>query len=334
MNVRERLQSLRGHLSQARGMSGQAREAFGKVEKGSEQAATLLGTIAQDAFESGISNRHWAIGGAGRRSEERLIEVVGHHDQVVGDLDTLFEADPTIADALGNARREAESLGLPTNTSWLLRNAIDSAQREEDYAAQSTNEIDRSITGVGNELEAVLDSATELGKRPEHNWRHRNGHWNRHRRNHDSGGGWRGQRFRERWHARIDEKRRNARDLDQSTSRLDNPFQDIDRASERGARHQVEVSQHVDQALRWVDQIEQEYLAGMGGGPATPAPRPVPPSVPSPVAPIPIFDLPTWPPTAGRSPSPAPTPAPAPSPPPVPPATSKPEGFFKKPWGQ
>ncbi len=330
MNVRDRLQTIRGHLHQARAMSGQARDAFGKVEKGSEQAASLLGTVSKDVFESGLSNRHWAINGASERAEESLLQVVTHHDQVVEDLDVLFEADPTIADALSNARREAEALGMPSNTAWLLRNAIDSAQREEDYAAHSTNEIDRSISGVGGELEAVLENATELGKRPERNgnWRHRGGPRRRDR--HHNGGGWRGQRFRERWQARVDEKRRNARELDQTTSRLDNPFQDIDRASERGARHQWEVTQQVDQALRWVDQMEQEFLLAEGRPAAPPVARPIPPAPPSPVAPVPIFDLPTWPLAPPTAPSPAPTPAPAPTPNPG----ARPEGFFKKPWGQ
>lgn len=294
-------------------MSGQAKQAFGKVEKSSEKAAAVLGAISKDVFESGMSNQRGAISGASRRAEEKLGEVVEHHGQVVQDLDVLFDADPNIATALLSARREAESLGLPTNATWLLRNSIDSAQREEDYAARSTIEIDRSLTGVESKLESVLSSATELGKTPGRwgsgglgsgRWRHRH---------HHRGGGWKGQQFRERWQARVQERRMRARELDDVTSKLDNPFQEIDRSSERGARHQVEVSNHVDQALKWVDQLEREYAGRPGNGrPPAGAPPVARRPSPSPTAPIPILDNPTQP---------------------TPPAAQpQPDGFFRKPW--
>lgn len=337
MNVPEQLNFIRQQLHQVKQASGQATRAFGLVEKGSEQAADLLTTISNDMFEAGISNRRWDLGSAARRAEERLGEVVVHHDQVVTDLDTLYDADPTIQEALYQARAQVDSLGLPSNSTWLLRNAIDSAKREEDYATAATDEIDRSLTGMESELSSVLDSAAEVGKRPTHRWGHGygpgRGGWGRGRRER-SCNTWQGQHFRERWQQRLLERRQRARALDESTGKLDNPFRDIDRSAERGARHQAEVVDYVNQALRWVDQIEQEYLTSRAKEPAprpgatpgrsTPAPaRPMP----SPTAPVPVFDSPVAP----RPTPPAPTPTPAPAPPAG--QEPKPEGFFKKRWG-
>ena len=318
MNIPEKLNVIRQQLRQVKDLSGQAKQAFGQVEKGSEQAATALNAISNDVFEAGLSRQRWALGAAGRRSEERLGEVVTHHDQVVTDLDVLFDADPTIQEALYTAKREAESLGLPTNSTWLLRNAIDSAGREEHSASQATHEIDRSLTGMESELEGVLENATEVGKAPaRHGYRHGYGRGERRERSCSS---WGGNNFRERWQARIYEKRQRARELDETTSKLDNPFRDIDRSAERGARHQSEVADYADQALRWVDQLEQEYNSTVN----KPKPKAVPSPVvqrpvPSPTAPLPVFETP---------PVPKATPKPPPPAEPVP----KPEGFFSKPW--
>lgn len=308
MNVPEKLNLIRQHLSLVKTSSGQARQAFGKVEKGSEEAANLLNSISHDMFEAGLSNRRWALTAAGRRAEERLGEVVVHHDQVVTDLDTLYEAEPSIQDALYQAKREVETLGLPSNSTWLLKNAIDSAHREGESAIRATDEIDRSLTGMESELTGVLDNAVEVGKQPRHRWGHGGG-WGRRRER--SCNTWNGQHFRERWQARLYEKRQRARALDETTSKLDNPFRDIDRSAERGSRHQAEVIDYVDQALRWVDQLEQEYIVAQKSKPKKPAP---PPTAPKP-APLPVFQAPL--PGSGSSPQP-------PEP--------KPEGFFKKPW--
>lgn len=322
--IPEKLSLIRQHLQTVKAASGQATGAFSKVEKGSEQAAQVLTAISNDVFEAGLSNRRWALTGAGQRAEERLGEVVEHHDQVVGQLDTLFETDPTIQEALDRAKAETESLGLPSNSTWLLRTSIDSAKREEDYAVQATDEIDKSLAGMESELNGVLETASEVGKEPQ--WRHGYGHRGRRERHCNT---WNGQSFRERWQARIYERRQRAKSLDESTSRLDNPFRDIDRSAERGARHQAEVVDYADQALRWVDQLEQEYLRSQ----ATAArPRAVAPPSAAPVY-VPILTDPVPAPTIESRP--APPPASVPSPPPAvkkdPPPRG--EGFFTKPWG-
>lgn len=329
MNVPEKLNLIRQHLHQVKNASSQASEAFEKVEEGSEQAAELLSGISNDVFEAGLSSRRWELGSAGRRAEEGLGEVVLHHDQVVADLDSLYEADPIIQESLYQAKKEVEALGLPSSTTWLLRNALDSAQREEDYATAATDEIDRSLTGMESELSGVLETAVEVGKRPSYRWGQGHGHgygrdWGRGRRER-SCNTWEGQNFRDRWQQRVLEKRQNARALDESTGRLDNPFRDIDRSAERGARHQGDVIDYVEQALHWVDQVEQEYL--VADAPLPQAKQPASPPVPQQF----FFASPTGPVTV--SPPPAPAPAPASVPAPVPAPGAKPEGFFKKPWG-
>ena len=321
--IPEKLGLIRQHLQAAKAASGGATGAFGKVEKGSEQAAKLLTDISNDVFEAGLSSRRWALSGAGQRAEERLGEVVEHHDQVVTDLDTLFEADPAIHEALYQAKEQAESLGLPTNSTWLLRNSIDSARREEDNASAAADEIDKSLTGMEAELGSVLETATEVGKEPRGGWRHGYGHPGRRERSCNT---WSGQSFRERWQQRIYERRQRAHSLDESTGKLDNPFRDIDRSAERGARHQNDVVEYVDQALHWVDQLEQEYKNSQVV--KEPAPKAVQPPVAAPVY-IPILTDPVVTPAK-------PTPPPAPVPP-LPVKSDTPpqrgEGFFTKPWG-
>lgn len=179
-----------------------------------------------------------------------------------------------------------------------------------------------------SELTSVLETATEVGKQPRWGWRHGYGHRGRRERQCNT---WNGQSFRERWQARIYERRQRARSLDESTSRLDNPFREIDRSAERGARHQAEVVDYADQALRWVDQLEQEYLSSQAAAAAkTRAVRP-------PTAPVyvPILNNPVPAPVAPSRPAPLP---PSPAVPPTPPVVKKDppppgEGFFTKPWG-
>lgn len=341
MNIPDRLKNIRQHLQQAKQLSGEARGSFKQVESGSENAGSLLSTVSQDLFQAGLVDRRGALVGAAQRAEESLVEVQEHHETVVDGYGALTEIDPVLQDSLYAAKMEADALGVPSNETWFLRNAIDSAQRESGYANQSLKEIDKSLFGIEGELNGVMENATELGtvpawrnNRPRHGhggWRDNNDNCaptgdNRWRgRRYHSGGG---QRWREKMAARILERRNRGRAIDEAAGKLDNPFAEMDTSADRGARHQLEVGNYVDQALRYVDELEMKLSAANQPKPQprfqpqpisfTPSPViPQPVAVESPTAPLPVWDTPL-------APQPAPAPAPAPE--------QKRRGFFKKPW--
>jgi hypothetical protein len=330
MNVNDKLNLIRQQLRAAKALSGQAQTAFKKVEGGAENASSLLGNVSRDIFEAGLASQRRALKGAAERAEETLGEVQVQHGQVVEDLEHLQDIDPGLIEALANAKQEAEALGLPTNDTWFLRNAIDSAQREEDYASQSTREIDKSLWGIEGELGGALESAGDLST--SHwggGWNHGRG-WNHHDRGHHSrrrhhwGGN---DRFRERLQNRIQERHNQARSIDEAAGKLDNPFDDIDRSADRGSRHQLDVSSYVDQALRWVDDLEMKFSRANQ-----------PPRQSMPVAPPVVYNPPVYNPPVVKQPLEVPSPtAPIPTletPPQSPPSPPQPEpeGFFKRPW--
>lgn len=343
---KERLSNIRQHLTYAKELSGAAREAFSGAEKDGESASKILKTVSQDVFEAGIARRPGrALSDAGERAEESLNQVVEHHVGISEDLSELREIDPELEKALYYARTEVERLGAGTET-WLLRNAIDSAQREEGNSSASLFEMERSIYGVDKELGQASESAGkvsspsvggEWGRRGGGSygrWRGR-GQWQGHRHthgHHGGGGGPRGNfanQWRERFETRMREMKQRGRALEETANRLDNPFEAVDASAQRGQRYQENLTQYVDQALVYVSQLERRLSAQPPR--VSPAPSPVQPNLPpvhtpaNPAAPIPIFDTPTWPlPGAPVQPAPQPTPEP------VPPQKS--EGFFKKPW--
>ena len=352
----ERLAAVRQHLLYAKQLSGSAHRAFVGAEKESEGASSLLKAVSRDVFEAGISKRPTReLSEAGERAEESLGLVVEHHQEVSFNLSELRDIDRELEQALYFARTEVDKFGGGGDT-WLIRNAIDSAQREEVQSSNSMFEMERSLYGVDKELGKATEGATGIDGpgdwqrggpgRWRGRWggpRGRYGHrWGGgHQRAHGRGDGFRSniaRQWRERWETRIREVRQRGNDLEQSANRLDNPFEAVDASAQRGQRYQQNLGSYVDQALLFVDQLERRLATQPQ--PTNPAPRapfppaPTPAPTPSPSAPIPIFDTPGWsqPPVATPAPTPTPTPAPNPTAPPAAPPAGKPEGFFKKPW--
>lgn len=358
LSAKERLAAVRQHLLYAKQLSGSASQAFYGAEKDSESASALLKAVSQDVFEASISRRPTrSLSQAGERAEESLNQVIEHHREISDDLAELRDIDPELEQALHYARSEVDKLGAGADT-WLIRNAIDSAQREEVNSSGSFLAMERSLYGLDRELGNASESAGGLDTpstgrgglgRPEGRWGgrgsygHRWGGRHRHRGPHGYGrGGPRpnfASQWRERWESRIREIRQKGAALEESANRLDDPFKVVDSSAERGQRYQANLSGYVDQALLFVDQLERRLAsqpAPVTPAPSAPAPapaRPQPTPAPAPPsAPIPIFDTPHWPlpqnpstPPAPAPPAPVPTPAPA-EPPPAP------EGRFKRPW--
>lgn len=349
LSPQERLAAVRQHLLYAKELSGSASQAFYGAEKDSESASALLKAVSQDVFEASISRRPTrSLSQAGERAEESLNQVIEHHREISDDLAELRDIDPELEQALHYARSEIDKLGAGADT-WLIRNAIDSAQREEVNSSGSFLAMERTLYGLDRELGSASESAGGLDTpaagggawrergglgRPGGRWGGRGSYgrrWGGHHRHRGPHGHGRGgprpnfaRQWRERWETRIREIRQKGAALEESANRLDDPFKLVDSSAERGQRYQANLSSYVDQALLFVDQLERRLASqpapitpAPSGPPVAPSPHPshpLPTPTPAPPsAPIPIFDTPHW--SLPQNPS-------------TPPA----EGRFKRPW--
>ncbi len=372
ISPKERLAAARQHLLYAKQLSGSAVEAFRSAEQDGESASTLLKALSQDVFEAGIARRPTrALSGAGERAEETLEQVVGHHQEISADLTELRDIDPELEQALFYARSEIEKVGSNGDT-WLIRNAIDSAQREESNASTSMFEMERSLYGVDKELGKASESAGSIdAPTTGSDWGQRGGfgrgrgrwgglgggpggygrRWGRpHGQGHGHGygrdGRWSGRggprpdfarQWRERWETRVREVRQRGAALEETANRLDNPFEAVDASAQRGQRYQRNLGEYVDQALLYVDQLERRMATQPPVTPSRSVPTPPAPTSPAPTPPVvpqPSAPIPIFDlPHWPLPSSPTPAPSPTPSPAPLPAESpSKPEGFFKKPW--
>jgi hypothetical protein len=225
VTINDSLNLIRQHLTTAKGLSQQSGAAFAQVEEDGDAASAIVSGFSGEVYQASNDDESTNSAQAGMGAARGLDVLGGQHEAVGEDLGTVKSLEPQLVEALRAAQDASYTLGIPDVDSWFVRNALDSALREGEYAEDSSDEIADSLRDAGYEFDLARRSAGAVAG--------------------DQDG--------------IDVSFEGER-LYQSVENIDDAYQQVGKSAGHGQQQQDQVGYFVDQALQAVDALQSEFV--------------------------------------------------------------------------